>query len=161
MDPERAASAARDALVLGLLKAPRRLSSHPVDVGQRSEAAILATLVRRGYSVLVPFGVNHRYDLVLDLPNKFVRAQCKTGRLVDGCITFSTKSIRSNRRGVFSKDYVGDADVFLIHCPEVEDSLYVVPVEAAPRHAMRLRVHPVSNGQSQGIHWARDYELPG
>jgi hypothetical protein len=36
--------------------------------------------VRRGYSVLLPFGVNQRYDLVLDLDGRFVRAQCKTGR---------------------------------------------------------------------------------
>lgn len=43
------------------------LSSHPVDVGLRSEGAILSELVRRGYCVLVPFGVNQRYDLVLDL----------------------------------------------------------------------------------------------
>jgi hypothetical protein len=42
-----------------------QLTSHPVDVGHRAEAAILAELVKRGYSVLLPFGVNQRYDLDL------------------------------------------------------------------------------------------------
>jgi hypothetical protein len=41
---------------------PPEPSKHPVDVGLRSEAAILSELVRRGYSVLLPFGVNQRYD---------------------------------------------------------------------------------------------------
>jgi PD-(D/E)XK endonuclease len=41
---------------------PPKASAHPVDVGLRTEAAILAELVRRGYEVLVPFGTNQRYD---------------------------------------------------------------------------------------------------
>jgi PD-(D/E)XK endonuclease len=60
------------------------LSDHPVDVGQRTEARILAYLVAHGYGVLLPFGVNQRYDLVLDLNGRFVRAQCKTGRYRKG-----------------------------------------------------------------------------
>jgi hypothetical protein len=69
---------------------PPPQSSHPVDVGLRTEAAILAELVRRGYQVLVPFGTNQRYDLVLDMDGKFVRVQGKTGRLRSGVISFST-----------------------------------------------------------------------
>jgi PD-(D/E)XK nuclease superfamily protein len=57
------------------------LSTHPVDVGQRSEAAILAAFVERGFEVLLPWGTNHRYDMVLDLGDRFLRVQCKTGRL--------------------------------------------------------------------------------
>ena len=43
------------------------LSVHPVDVGLRTEAAVVAELLRRGVRVLQPRGVNQRYDLVLDL----------------------------------------------------------------------------------------------
>ena len=57
---------------------PPNESSHPVDVGLRTEAHITGELVRRGYSVLLPFGVNQRYDLVLDQGDRFVRVQCKT-----------------------------------------------------------------------------------
>jgi hypothetical protein len=88
-----------------------KLTNHPVDVGQRTEAAILSELVRRGYSVLLPFGVNQRYDLVLDLDGKFVRAQCKTGRLRNGVVFFSTKSVQSNTRRAVIRNYDGDADV--------------------------------------------------
>jgi hypothetical protein len=46
---------------LAVLGEPTK-SNHPVDVGQRSEAAVLAAFVKHGYRVLTPFGVNHRYD---------------------------------------------------------------------------------------------------
>jgi len=47
------------------LRLPKpKFSNHPVDVGFRTEAAILSELGRRGHSILVPWGVNQRYDLV-------------------------------------------------------------------------------------------------
>ena len=61
-------------------------SVHPVDVGDRTEAIVIAALVRRGYRVLRPLSSNERYDLVLDLDGEFLRVQCKTGRLRNGAI---------------------------------------------------------------------------
>ena len=66
--------------------------------------------------MLVPFGINHRYDLVLDLEGRFIRAQCKTGRLQRGVVMFATRSVRSNTRRTVTQDYRGDADVFLVYC---------------------------------------------
>ena len=83
-------------------------STHPVDVGLRTEAAIVSELVRRGYQVLIPFGTNQRYDIVLDIGGGFVRAQCKTARLRNGVIRFSTRSVRSNTRGNFFRSYRGE-----------------------------------------------------
>jgi hypothetical protein len=135
------------------------LSDHPVDVGQRTEAVILAELVKRGYQVLVPFGVNHRYDLVIDGADGFIRVQCKTGRLQDGVIVFSTKSCQSNTRRTVIRDYRGEADLFLVYCPQTGQT-YAVPVAAAPKGYMYLRVGPPRNNQSSRIHWATDYALP-
>ena len=130
-----------------------------MDVGLRSEAAILSELVRRGYAVLLPLGVNQRYDLVLDIGGRLVKAQCKTGRLRAGAVTFSTRSIvTSKTRNVF-RGYVGEADVFLVFCPAT-DGIYVVPVDEAPKTQMHLRVDGCRNRQREGVNWARDYELP-
>ena len=139
---------------------PPHRSSHPVDVGTRSEAAILAELVRRGYSVLLPFGVNQRYDLVLDLHGQFVRVQCKTGRLRRGSVQFSTRSTRTNRQKVESRSYDGEAEFFLVYCP-ANEQIYAVPVDGAPRGEMYLRVEPSRNGQASGVNLASEYELPG
>jgi hypothetical protein len=130
-----------------------------VDVGLRTEAAILAELARRGYQVLVPWGVNQRYDLVLDMDGEFLRAQCKTGRLRQGVIMYSTRSVRVNTRKTFFRDYVGEVELFLVYCPET-DRIYAVPVDDAPAGHGYLRVDPPRNGQERRIRWARDYELP-
>jgi hypothetical protein len=142
-----------------VLGEPVELSAHPVDVGQRTEAVVLAELVKRGYRVLVPFGVNHRYDFVLDLGNEFLRIQCKTGRLRGGRIIFSTASVRSNTRNAFFRGYTGVADLFMVFCPDT-DRLYALPVEEAAKSNCALRVDPTANGQEDGIRWAADYELP-
>jgi hypothetical protein len=140
------------------LKAPP-LSSHPVDIGQRTEAAILAELVRRGYRVLVPFGTNQRYDLVIDLDGAFVRVQCKTGRLRNGSIVFSTKSVQTNTRRSLFRGYLGDADLFMVHCPQ-NGGIYVMSVADAPKGYGYLRVGPTRNRQARRVRWAKDYELP-
>src|SRR5215212_8955587 len=98
-----------------MLSSPSDPSEHPVDVGQRTEAIILAELVKRGHTVLVPFGTNHRYDLVLDTGAGFVRVQCKTGRLRDGVIHFNTVSVRSNTQRAVTRSYHGDAELFLVY----------------------------------------------
>jgi hypothetical protein len=71
---------------------PRPPSNYPVDVGQRSEAAILAAFIERGFEVLMPWGTNHRCDVVLDLGDRFLRVQCKTGRLRNGAPTSNGQS---------------------------------------------------------------------
>jgi hypothetical protein len=142
-----------------LLQPPPQ-SSHPVDIGLRSEAAILAELVRRGYLVLIPFGTNQRYDLVLDMNGEFVRAQCKTGRLRKGVVVYPTKSIRANTTEVLVRKYTGEVEIFLVFCPET-NGIYAVPVDEAPDGYGSLRVDPTRNGQEAGVRWARDYELPG
>lgn len=141
------------------LKKPKA-STHPVDVGLRTEAHILSELVRRGYSVLVPFGVNQRYDLVLDQEGRFMRAQCKTGRLKNGVILFPVCSIRANMNEILIRDYMGDIEIFLVYCPET-DQIYCVPVGEATTTTCTLRVDPTRNGQQRLVRWACDYELPG
>jgi len=144
--------------VRSLPEPPYRPADHPVDVGQRTEAAVIAELVKRGYVVLTPFGVNHRYDLVLDCGGTFIRAQCKTGRLRNGAVRFKTQSVRCNSRRAYIRGYAGEIDVFLVYCAETGGT-YAVPVDEAQSEGT-LRVAPTKNGQAQGIRWAAEYELP-
>jgi PD-(D/E)XK endonuclease len=133
---------------------------HPVDVGDRTEAIVIAALIRRGYRVLTPLSSNQRYDLVLELGASFLRVQCKTGRLRNGAVLFSTRSCRSNRNGTYVRSYTDEADVFLVHCPDT-DRIYAVPVgESGVLTEASLRVTPPANGQTKGIRWAADHELP-
>jgi hypothetical protein len=142
-----------------LLRSPGELSSHPVDVGQRTEAVVLAELVKRGHRVLIPYGTNHRYDLVVDTGERFIRVQCKSGRLRAGRICFRTASSRANTLRAFSRSYDGEIDLFLVYCPET-GRIYAVDVDDAASSMGSLRVVPAANGQVKGVRWAADHELP-
>jgi hypothetical protein len=136
-----------------------KLTSHPVDVGHRTEAAILSELVRRGYRVLLPFGVNQRYDLVLESDGQFLKVQCKTGRLRDGVIRFKSVSVQSNTKCIRARDYAGEVDFFAVYCPE-NAGVYLIPTDEVTPNVNFLRVDPTRNNQSKRVRWARDYELP-
>jgi PD-(D/E)XK nuclease superfamily protein len=136
-----------------------KLTSHPVDVGLRTEGAILSELVRRGYSVLVPFGVNQRYDLVLDCDGRLLKAQCKTGRFRDGVIQFNSQSVQSNTRRTQIRSYAGEVDLFIVYCPD-NQNVYAIPAEEVPNSGMYLRVAPPRNRQNKRVRWAKEYELP-
>ena len=121
-------------------------TAHPVDVGLRSETAVLATLVRLGYDVLVPHGTNHRYDLVVDTDDGFIRIQCKTGVHRDGVVIFRSQSVRSNTRGALVRTYVGEIDFFAVHSP-VSGQVFMVPCDETTRRHTTLRFDPPANGQ--------------
>ena len=141
------------------LIAPRELSSHPVDVGLRTEVAVADALLRRGHTVLFPRGENQRYDLVVDLDGSFLRIQCKTGRLRRGAVEFNTKSVRVNTQATFVRDYRGQVEYFGVFCPQ-NGRVYVVPIEQACVGTCLLRVDPPANGQLKHVRWAVEYEIP-
>ena len=48
-------------------------------LGEQSQAHIIARLLEVGYTVLTPYGDSSRYDLVIeDAEGQFWRVQCKT-----------------------------------------------------------------------------------
>src|SRR6185295_6493361 len=130
---------------------------NPKAIGERSEGQIMSRLLRTGRTVLKPFGDNQRYDLVIDEGDRFVRVQCKTGRLRDGAVRFATCSSYAHR-GLGRRDYRGQADVFAVYCPGT-DRCYLVPVDAVGEKGCSLRVNKSRNGQAKNIRLAADFEL--
>jgi hypothetical protein len=134
----------------------------PKIVGDRSCAMVLARLLQVFDTVLLPFGEDQRYDLVIDTGENFLRVQCKTGRLRAGAIRFhacsSTYHHPHPRTAFYRQDYRGTADLFGVYCPET-DGVYLVPVEEIGRNTGCLRVESTKNNQVRGIRWAQDYEV--
>lgn len=127
---------------------------NPKAVGERTEAVVLAALVKRGKVVLLPFGDNQRYDLVVDENGIFTRIQCKTGRLVKGSVVFSTCSSQAHRsKG--RQGYKGQAELFGVYCPD-NDKVYLVPVDDVGVGYAYLRVDPTNQ---PNVRWAGQYEL--
>jgi PD-(D/E)XK endonuclease len=134
---------------------------HPKVIGDRTTLAIMLALQEAGYSMLVPFGENTRYDLVIDDGRVLARVQCKTGRLRAGAVRFPTCSTYGHHRnpGQSRRHYEGQIDYFAVHCPETR-GVYLIPIgEIQARSQAALRVDSPRNGQAKRIRWAADYEI--
>jgi hypothetical protein len=134
---------------------------HPKDVGDRSTLAVMLGLRQRGYTLLLPFGENTRYDLVIEDAPFFARVQCKTGRLRSGAVIFRTCSSYAHHPNPrdLRRDYHGQVDYFGVFCPDT-GGIYLVPMEDLPcRTQASLRVTPPRNAQVRGVRYARDYEI--
>ena len=55
-------------------------------LGEICHTQIIAALALQGKTILLPLGDYQRYDLVIDDRGRFLRVQCKTGRLAKGAI---------------------------------------------------------------------------
>jgi len=134
---------------------------NPKAWGERSERRVVAALLEHGYDVLVaPYGENRRYDLVLDLGDRFVRVQAKTACLTPDrraivAATASLAGLGPERRRV---GYRGQVDLFAIFSPDT-GRVYLVPVDECPGTQIRLRLTPPRNGQRKRVRYAADYEL--
>lgn len=127
--------------------------THPRAVGDRSEGAVLAELLKRGCTVLLPVGGGTRYDLVVADGDGFLRVQVKTGRIEDGAVSFPVCSSDYVGR---KRDYHGHCDLFAVYVPTA-NQVYFVPVAHCGRSQARLRLAPPRNGQKKAVRWARDY----
>jgi hypothetical protein len=134
---------------------------HPKDIGDRSTLAIIIALRDAGYGVLMPFGENTRYDLVIDDHGSFSRVQCKTGKLLKGVVTFRTASsyYHHPKPKMPVKHYRGQVDFFAVYCRETT-GVYLVPIADLDMdtHAS-LRVQPTLNNQRKGVRFAAEYEI--
>lgn len=130
----------------------------PKEIGERSEAQVIAKFLQAGLVVLTPFGDSQRYDLVVDQDGRFIRVQCKTGKIVKGALRFPTCS--NNWRTGKTKNYRGDVEFFAVYSPEL-DAVYVVPVGDVGTKLGFLRIAPPGNNQVKRIRLASDYEFRG
>jgi hypothetical protein len=126
---------------------------HPKDIGDRTTLAVMLALRDLGLGVLVPFGENARYDLVIDDGRSLSKVQCKTGRLRNGAVRWSVCSNYGHHRNprVAQRDYHGEVDFFGVYCSETE-GVYLVPIAELPvRRQGTLRVEPAKNCQRKFV----------
>jgi hypothetical protein len=134
---------------------------HPKAIGDRSALAIMYALRTHGYDLLVPFGENTRYDLVIDDGEQLAKVQCKTGRIRNGAIVFkvcSSYAHHPNPKNRF-RPYGDEVDYFGVCCPD-NGGVYLVPSRDLPnRFQVLLRLEPPKNAQRLHVRFAAAYEI--
>ena len=126
---------------------------HPKDIGDRATLAVMLALREVGFAVLVPFGENTRYDLVIDDGARMLRVQCKTGRLRKGAVLWSMCSNYGHQKNprVVHRDYQGEVDYFGVFCPETQ-GVYLIPIADVPMRPARISTRQASKEQSAEVH---------
>jgi hypothetical protein len=100
-----------------------------------AESAVVTELLKRGYSVLKPFGDRLPYDVAVDLNSKLIRIQVKSAWLYNGNYTIDTRRTKTNRRQMLRKRYgQEDFDFAIIYIDELK-VFYIMPVSVFSQFA--------------------------
>ena len=124
-------------------------------IGKITELEVLSYVIKKGYSVSIPFGDKDRYDQIWDINGKLLKIQVKTARLLDDTnngIIFNCRTTYSRNTGSKTHKYTSDEiDYFATFW---ENQVYVIPVtECSDKKILRF-----SAKQNQSsISWAKDY----
>lgn len=141
-----------------LPQAPERVKRDTKSIGDRSEAIVLAELVKRGYLISIPFGENQRYDLIIDDGTRLSRVQVKTGRLRRGVVVYNCSSSHAHRGGA-ARPYFGEIEYLAVYCPDTK-KVYMLPEQELTATNAHLRLSPTRNNMVKTIRWASEFELP-
>lgn len=127
------------------------------DIGNRTEAAVLAEFLKRGISVSIPFGNSEPYDLVVHTKKGFKSIQVKHAIVKNGCVVARiTKQVGYAKKKRITYD--GLADYIALWCEEL-DSFYLLSLEECKgRIDLHLRIEPPKNNSAiTTVTWADDY----
>ena len=135
-------------------------------IGETTEAIVLAEFVKAGFPVLLRFGDNQRYDLVIEAGGRFLRVQCKTASRCGwkgnrSCIRFKARSGAfgpGDRVTSRAQPYRDQADLFAAYAAST-GQVYVIAVDEVPETDVWLRVDPARNNQQARIRLAEEHTL--
>src|SRR5574337_1797358 len=131
------------------------------DKGQITEGAVMFSLILKGKTVLVPYGENNPYDLVIDEgENGFKKVQCKTATLQNGVLIFNLYSVILDKETKKYKKvrYGNKIDYYGVYSPDLRKT-YLIPVSVLPKTQGTLRVDDRQNNGGAKSKWAKDYEI--
>lgn len=122
--------------------------------GNLTELQVMASAIKAGYTVSIPYGDCDRYDQIWDKNNKLLKIQVKTSRWKDSNhlgIIFNCYSVVNGKKHTYSVD---DIDYFATFW---NGKCYVIPVnECGQEKTLWFELSP--NNHSKCC-MAKDYEL--
>ncbi|HEY4196882.1 MAG TPA: group I intron-associated PD-(D/E)XK endonuclease [Mucilaginibacter sp.] len=127
--------------------------------GNKAEAVVISAFVKKNIPVLLPFGDNEKYDIVIEVAGVFKSVQIKYGRFKNGCVEADIKHRIGFKRIKYS-NYKGKVDYIAIWC-EDNDKVYLLDsLYFSNKTRALLRIdHPKNNSSHTTVKWAKDYEI--
>ena len=128
--------------------------------GAIAEAAIASEAIRLGYDVYRPVSEGGRYDLIIDIGARLLRAQCKWAALKEDVLVTRLSTSRLTPRGYLRTTYTAaEINGVAAYCMALDLCLWLPIEEFAGQSYPHLRIGPPRNRQRSGVKWARSYPL--
>ncbi len=129
------------------------------DKGDLSEAKALFEFQKHHIPVLIPWGDNLRYDMVIELNNSFYRVQVKTANEIkNGAVKCYARSSTNHTTNKHLQSYVNDVDFFVFYNQNL-DKIALVPIkDIGDKKNISLRIEPPKNHQ-KNLKYFDDYSF--
>jgi len=121
--------------------------------GDVAELAVAKKLMADGWKILFPYGEDHRYDLVVEKANRFVKIQVKYVTPKNGAIDINCQS--SNNWSILPYNSE-EIDVIAAYNSKNEEIYFVSALEMNHR-SFKLRIEGAKNNQKSKIHLAKNF----
>lgn len=123
--------------------------------GDRGEMKVIMDCLERGYKVSIPFGHNHRYDLIVDRNGELNRIQVKYTESDGKCIRVNARSDNGKHRHIYTSEDVEWLAVY----DKTTDQIYYVSGQFLNDKCggFSLRLTETKNNQTKGVNWAKDF----
>lgn len=130
------------------------------DKGDISEAKALLEFSKRGIPVLIPWGDNLRYDMVIELNKTFYRVQVKTANEErNGAILCYTRSSTNHTSNKKLSTYEDDVDYFVFY-NQKRDIIALVPIDVVnEKKTLSLRIEKPKNCAVKNVRYFEDYSF--
>ena len=123
--------------------------------GEVAEAFVTYFLKKHGFNVLIPWGEDTRYDLVIEKNGVFKRVQVKYITPKNGVLEIPIRSSNNHSIIHYSEK---DIDIIAAYSPESQ-KVYLIPLKnIRNRRAVKLRLEPARNKQKKYVTMATCYE---
>ena len=123
--------------------------------GDIAEAFVTFLLKKNGFTVLIPWGEDNRYDLVSEKNGVFKRIQVKYVSTRNGGLEVAIRSVNNYNIIHYSSK---DIDIIAAYSPE-QNKVYLIPLNSVKnRSQVKLRLTPTKNKQNKYVTLATKYE---
>lgn len=126
-------------------------------VGNKAESVILSCFVKHNIPVLLPFGDNEKYDLVIDINGRFQSVQVKNRLLKEGKIMVDLRH-RIGVKRIKYETYFNKVDFIAVWCEKI-NRCFLMPLERIGKKTSITLDKPKNNSSITKVIWSDEFDF--
>lgn len=109
-------------------------------IGDITEYRFILYCMERNIPISKPLNNNLPYDFIIEIDNKLLKVQVKTGYDSDGedVFMFNTRSTSKNYSEVTMKSYDGLIDGFITWYKDIPEHFFYIPIDKSSKGCMKM-----------------------